>query len=138
MAHYYDDIEAGIVSLLQSATKAKVVYDYEETKPTGYPAITVTPSDGEAEFLDTMRVRRDFVFTIKVYQERIEAKPQGAEQIMRALVDQILSLFDDPANTTLGNTVVYMKPVKSKWGYLQAPDADVRSCEITLFGEVAQ
>jgi hypothetical protein len=31
-----------------------------------------------------------------------------------------------------------MKPVKTQWGYLQVPDADVRSCNITLIGEAAQ
>lgn len=138
MAHYYADIKAGIVTLLQSATKAKVVYDYEETKPSGYPAITVTPMEGEAEFLDTIRVRRDFTFSVKIYQERLEATPSGAETIITNLVDQVISLCDDFSNTTLSNTVVFLLPVKTKWGYLAAPDADVRSCEITLIGEAAQ
>lgn len=138
MAHYYTDIKAGIVLMLQNATKAKVVYDYEETKPSGYPCITVTPLEGEAEFLDTVRVRRDFTFSVRIYQERLEATPSGAESIITSMVDQILALCDDFSNTTLSNTVVFLLPVKTKWGYLQAPDADVRSCEITLIGEAAQ
>jgi hypothetical protein len=124
--------------LLANSTKAKVVYNYEEVKPAGYPAITVTPIDGEAEFLDNTRVRRDFQFSVKLYQERIEAGPQAAERIMTSLVDEVLALFDDKNNTTLSNTVIFMKPVKVKWGYLAVPDADVRSCEILLIGEVAQ
>jgi hypothetical protein len=138
MSHYYADIKAGIVSALSQATKAKNIYDYENTKPAGYPAITVTPVDGEAEFLDTQRVRRDFIFSVKLYQERLEVGPSEAERIMTNLVDQAVSVFDNFSNTTLGNTVIFMKPVKVKWGYLAAPDADVRSCEITLIGEVAQ
>ncbi len=138
MANYYTEIKAGIVTVLTQATKAKKVYDYEETKPAGYPAITVTPVDGEAEFLDTDRMRRDFVFSVKVYQERLDVGASEAERIMTSLVDQIISIFDSKANTTLNNSVIFMKPVKVKWGYLQVPDADVRSCEITLIGEVAQ
>lgn len=138
MAHYYADIKAGIVTVLTSATKAKHVYDYEEVKPAGYPCITVTPIEGEAEFLDTTRVRRDFIFSVKIYQERIEVGASEAERIITNMVDQVIGLFDDFANTTLSNTVVFMKPVKTKWGYLAAPDADVRSCDITLIGEAAQ
>lgn len=138
MSHYYADIKAGIVSVLSSATKAKRVYDYEETKPVGYPAITVTPMEGEAEFLDTQRVRRDFTFSVKIYQERVEVGASEAERVITALVDQVISIFDDFSNTTLVNTVVFMKPVKTKWGYLAVPDADVRSCDITLIGEAAQ
>lgn len=138
MAQYFTNIKAGIVTLLQSATKAKVVYNYEEPQPTGYPAIMVVPTDGEATFLDTQRVRRDFTFDVKLYQERVEVGAQEAERIMTNLVDQIISLFDDFTNTSLSNTVVFMKPVKVKWGYLNVPDADVRSCEITLIGEAAQ
>lgn len=138
MAHYYTDIKAGLVTLLGSSTKAKRVYNYEEVKPAGYPAITVTPIEGEAEFLDNERMRRDFIFSVKLYQERIEAGASEAERIMTALVDEVIALFDDKNNASLNNTVIFIKPVKVKWGYLAAPDADVRSCEITLIGEVAQ
>lgn len=138
MSHYYADVKAGIVSTLANATKAKHIYDYEEVKPVGYPAITVTPVEGEAEFLDTIRVRRDFIFSVKLYQERLEVGASEAERIMTALVDQVVSIFDDFSNTTLVNTVVFMKPVKVKWGYQAVPDADVRSVEITLIGEAAQ
>lgn len=138
MAQYYTNIKAGIVTLLVSASKAKVVYNYEEPKPSGYPAIMVVPIEGEAQFLDTMRVRRDFIFNVKLYQERVEVGASEAERIMTSLVDQVVALFDDFNNTSLSNTVVFMKPVKVKWGYLNVPDADVRSCEITLIGEAAQ
>lgn len=138
MAHYFADIKAGIVSVLQASTKVKNIYNFEQTKPGGYPAITVTSLEGNAEFLDTQRVRRDFSFSVKCYQERVEVGASEAERILTALVDEVVGIFDNFANTTLNNTVVYMKPVSMKWGYLNVPDADIRSCDITLIGEAAQ
>lgn len=138
MAQYYANIKAGLITILTQATKAKRVYDYEETKPVGYPCITVTPVEGESEFLDTQRVRRDFIYSVKLYQERVEVGASEAERILTALVDQVVEIFDSESNTTLNNTVIFVRPVKVKWGYLNVPDADVRSCEITLHGVVAQ
>lgn len=138
MSHYITDVKAGIVSVLTQSTKAKKVYDYEETKPTGYPCIMVVPFDGQSAFLDTMRYRWDFAYTLKCYQERVEVGASEAERILTALVDEVLGVFDNSTNTTLGNTVVFVKPAKYKWGYLNVPDADVRSCEITIVGEAAQ
>lgn len=138
MSHYIADVKAGIVSVLTQSTKAKKVYDYEETKPQGYPCIMVTPLEGDSEFLDTMRYKWDFGFTLRCYQERLEVGASEAERILTALVDEVLSVFDTTTNSTLNNTVVFVKPAKYKFGYLQSPDADVRSCEITLVGEAAQ
>jgi hypothetical protein len=38
-------------------------------------------------------VRRDFVFSVKIYQERVEVGASEAERIMTALVDQIYRYF---------------------------------------------
>ena len=138
MSHYYTDIKAGIIQVLQQSTNVKQIYNYVNTQPAGYPSINVYPTDGEAEFLDTMRVKRDFMFTVQCLQERVNVGASQAELIMTTLVDEIVNIFDNPTNTTLGNTVVFCKPVKTKWGYLTVPDADVRLCEITLIAEAAQ
>jgi hypothetical protein len=138
MSHYYNDIKAGIITVLQATTKVKQIYNFEQIQPAGYPTINVFPTDGDAQFLDTSRVRRQFMFTCQLLQERLEVGPSEAERIMTSLVDQVISIFDDATNTTLNNTVIFCHPVKNKWGYLNVPDADVRSCEITLIAEVAQ
>lgn len=138
MAHYFTDIKAAIIVALQAATKVRDIYDYEETKPGGYPCITVTPSAGDGEFLDTTRIQRAFEFTIRVYQERVQAGAKEAERIITSLVDEILPLFEGAGVINLTNTVQFVKPPATKWGYLQDPDADVRTCEITVTGIVAQ
>lgn len=138
MSHYFRDVKAGVLAVVNQSTKVKAIYDYEETKPSGYPAVTITPVRGEAEFLDTMRYQRDFGFRIMCYQERLEATPSGAEGILTDLVDELIALFEAVGNTTLSNTVVFTRPVSVNFGYLNVPDADVRSAEINLIARAAQ
>lgn len=129
----YSTIKPQIKSILEtSVTKARVVYDYAEPNPSGYPAITVENYDGDGQFIDTGRNRRKYIFRITVMQERIKVGASEAERITGALVDQIISTFDDRTNITLNNTVIFANPIPSKWGYIQAPDVDVRTAEILL------
>lgn len=133
----YTAIKPEIKSIIQTnITKARAVYDYAEPNPTGYPAITIENFDGEGEFIDTGRNRRKYIFRITVMQERIKVGVSEAERITAALVDQIISTFDDRANLTLNNSVIFANPIPSKWGYIQAPDVDVRTAEILLVATV--
>lgn len=129
----YATIKAQIKSIIQTnITTANVVYDYAEKNPTGYPAITIESYDGEGEFIDTGRNKRKYIFRILVMQERLNVSPSEAERITQALVDQLITIFDDRTNITLNNTVIFAMPIPSKWGYIQAPDVDIRTAEVLL------
>lgn len=129
----YTNQKAAIVSTLRtSISKAKVVYDYAERNPSGYPAINVESYDGSGEFADTGRNRRKRFYRITVMVERIKLGPSEAERITNSLVDQIISVFDDRNNLTLNNTADFAYPIPSKFGYISAPDIDVRSAEIII------
>lgn len=138
MANYFTQIKAQLKTILQTSTKAKVVYDYVEPKPSGYPAVIVTPFESTSEFLDTTRNREGYIFKFNVQQERVEIGASEAERIITSLVDEIISIFDSSNNFNIGNTVVFAHPVQTKWGYISAPDVDVRSCEITIECVAAQ
>jgi hypothetical protein len=125
--------KAAIVSILQAnITDANVIYNYVETNPSGYPAINVEFYDGTGEFADTGRNRRKRIYRITCMQERVNVGASEAERILGAMQDQILSVFDNRTNITLNNTCDFAYPVPSKWGYIQAPDIDVRTVEILL------
>lgn len=129
----YSNIGTQIVAIIkQNVTNVNNVYDYIERNPAGYPAICVEAYDGKGEFADTGRNRRSYIFRIIVQQERTTAGAAGSERIMRNLVDQLLSVFDNRANLTLNNSCDFATPIPSKWGYIQAPDIDVRSAEIII------
>lgn len=129
----YTNQKAAIVSILQTnITTANVVYNYIEPNPSGYPAIMVEYYDGQGEFADTGRNRRSRVYRITCMQERVKVGPKEAERILASLVDQIIGIFDDRTNLRLSNTCDFAYPIPSKWGYIQAPDIDVRTAEILL------
>ncbi len=139
MSHYFADVKAAIVDILRTqCLTPKHVYDYEESQPVGYPAVTVTPTDGNGTFIDTMRNRREFVFKVLCTQERIDMGPAEAERILTKVVDEVLAVFESQAANNLNNTVVFTDPPKVKWGYMTVPDAEVRSCEITITAIAAQ
>lgn len=129
----YSTIKAQIVSILQSQiTKANYVYSYEERKPAGYPAITVTNYDGNGEFADTSRNRREYIFRILCMQEITETTMATAESSLADMIDQIITTFDSSTYYNLNNTCQFAIPAPSKWGYVQVPEIEVRSAEVIL------
>jgi hypothetical protein len=129
----YSNIKTQVVSILRTnITDAKAIYSYVERNPSGYPAINVDWSDGNAQFADTTRNRRKRILRITCMQERINVGPSEAERIMENMADQIIAVFDNRTNLSLNNAVDFALPIPSKWGYIQAPDIDVRTVEILL------
>lgn len=125
-----------IVAILNGVSEIKYVYDYEEAEPSGYPCATVTPADQNASFADTSRNERHYIFSIKVKQERTSQGANKSENIMRGLVDSLVSTFD--ANYNLNNACNFAHPIPSRWFYQSAPDVDVRVAEIILEAIVVQ
>lgn len=125
--------KAAIVAILRAnITKAKVVYDYTERNPSGYPCIMVENFDGSGAFADTSRNRRKRYYRITCMQERVKVGASEAERILTAMIDQMIGVFDSRTNLDLTNTADFAYPMPSKWGYIQAPDIDVRTAEIII------
>ena len=143
-------IKAAIIDVLNQAALVNKnwVYTYEPTIPSGFPAISVTASDGDGKFADTQRNRRNYIFKIRCYQERQTVGTQGnlvpqaeAERILVELVDQLIAVFDNFQNYNLKSEVpnlIFVTPVPSKWGYATAPNPDVRIADIMLNAVVVQ
>lgn len=139
MSHYFTDTKAAIVAFLNTSTKVRNIYAYENTKPDGYPAICVTSSTSpRAVFIDTMRTDRDFEFIIRVYQERAEVGAAQADIIVDGLVDELIAIFESVTAENLNNTVTITQPPTVRFGYLNDPNSDVRTAELTLTGRTAQ
>ncbi len=131
----YTNIGNQIQSIIQagiSGVDPGNVYNFVKRNPAGYPSISIEAFDGAGQFLDTGRNRRTFIFRIICSQERTNVGEDEAERILRQLVDQLLTLFDSRTNLNLNNSCNFAHPIPSKWGYIQAPDIDVRSAEILL------
>jgi hypothetical protein len=129
----YTEIGNQIETILKdNITNVNYIYNYVETNPEGYPSISIEAFDGNGQFLDTGRNRRNRMFRLICMQERIKVGASESERIMRALVDQVVATFDSRTNLTLNNSCEFATPIPSKWGYVQAPDIDIRSAEIIL------
>lgn len=134
MASDLVNISAAIVSKLQGVSGLNGVYDYEPDKPTSgqYPFATVTWLREEGQFADTIRNIRTHIFAVRVYQERTGAAfgNSKAETLIRTICDSILTVFD--ADTTLGGTVKFVKPLKTNLNYVNREIGDVRVAEFLL------
>jgi hypothetical protein len=129
----YTNQKAAIVSIIRTnITEAKVVYNFTERNPSGYPAVMVEFYDGSGEFADTGRNRRKRIYRIICMQERVNVGASEAERILGNLVDHLISVFDDRNNLNLTNTCNFAFPIPSKWGYIQAPDVDIRTAEVLI------
>lgn len=128
----YVSLSAAIKAKIQTSTTidSAYVYDYAISKPGGYPAVTIVPSEMQAHFADTGRNERHWFFDVKVYQERIRAGEDAAERILRQTVDELITLFD--ADMTLGGACAFCRPIPARWAFVQAPDVDTRVASIML------
>lgn len=132
----WNDISAAIVAMIKTSdnVKSAAVYDYAKSGMEHYPTITVTPYENiDPSFADTVRNRREYVFAIRVYQERLEQGEEDSERIMRTLVDDLISIFDADVylNTTLqGRGFAY--PIPSRWTFVQGEQVETRMAEILI------
>lgn len=133
----WDELSTGIINVITGSTaidSTVALFDYARTQMPAYPAITVYPSDSQAQFGDTSRNERHYTFSIRAYQERTKTGEQASEQTMRRLSDSLIALFD--ANPYLDNNRLngrgFCRPIPSVWKFAQAEQVDIRIAEVLL------
>lgn len=133
MANDINNISTAIVTKLNGISGLNGVYNYEVNAPTNgqYPFATVTMKSEDGQFGDTVRNIRTHTFIIRVFQERLEASTgnEKAERLIRSICDSILTAFDN--DTTLGNVVKFVRPLKADFRYVSRESGDVRVAEFT-------
>lgn len=138
----WNELSAAIVAKIQTSSEitSSNVFDYAKSKMTEYPCITVTPLDNaETYFADTQRDGRTYNFAIRVYQERMEQGEEASERIMRTIVDDLISKFDN--DVYLGATLQgrgFCRPIPSVWQFVQGEQVNTRMAEIILSCVVIQ
>lgn len=137
----WNELSAAIVTLVKTSNQVDPtqVYDYAKSNMDHYPTITVTGGgNSEAAFSDTVRNTRNYSFNIDVYQERTEFGEDKAEEVLRNVVDSLITIFD--ANVHLNDTLLgrgYAKPINGDWGYT-GEQLNTRSARIIISCEVIQ
>jgi len=138
----WNELSAAIVDVIQTSNEvdSDQVFDYAKSKMDHYPTITVTPLDNsDTYFADTSRDGRTYNFAIRVYQERMEQGEEASERIMRTIVDDLISKFDN--DIYLGSTLQgrgFCRPIPSVWQFVQGEQVNTRMAEIILSCVVIQ
>ena len=138
----WNELSAAIVTLIKTSNEvdSTQVFDYAKSNMEHYPCITVTPLDNtDTYFADTSRDGRTYNFAIRVYQERMEQGESDSERIMRTIVDDLISKFDN--DVYLGATLQgrgFCKPIPSRWAFVQGEQVNTRMAEIILACVVIQ
>lgn len=138
----WQELSTGIKAIVVQCTKidSAYVYEYAKNNINGYPAVTITPSDGDGDFADTRRNKRTYTFSVRVHQERTKAGDEKSERIMREIVDDLIELFD--ANYYLDGARLqgrgFARPIPSTWAFVQTEQSDVRVAEILIACSVIQ
>lgn len=138
----WNELSAAIVTLIKTSNEvdSTQVFDYAKSKMEHYPCITVTPLDNtDTYFADTSRDGRTYNFAIRVYQERMEQGESDSERIMRTIVDDLISKFDN--DIYLGATLQgrgFCKPIPSRWAFVQGEQVNTRMAEIIVSCVVIQ
>lgn len=134
MATNVVDISTVIVTKLGGISGLNGIYNYEPDKPTSgqYPFATVTPTSFNGRFGDTQRNIRNYIFAVRVYQERAAsgAGNAKAERLIREMIDEITTAFD--MDTTLSGTVKMAVPIRGDLTYEPREVGDTRVCEIEI------
>lgn len=127
----WQDIRQKILDVIQAnSTKLQSVYRTDRSKFDGYPAAIIAPSDHESDYEDTKTYELTFVFTVTVFQSIADVGEDQADITLEKVVDELITLFLD--RRVLGNTVEWVLPVNSRWGYQDRPDGQVRVAELKL------
>lgn len=112
---------------------------YEKTNFRGFPAVTVSMSGNENDFISSTGNKRVYVFIVRIY-EQTENVPtpdlisdnakQRAEDILGRVVSDMLDAFDQFYE--FGGAADYMRAAPSAWGYAKIGSGWARTAEIKL------
>ena len=137
----WQTLSAAIVAKVATSSyiESSLIFDYAKTNLDGFPAVTVVPSTGDGVFADTVRNRRSYIFSIKVYQEQLEQGREDSERIMRTIVDDLIDKFD--ADSYLDNALQgrgYAKPIPGNWDFILGENTVQRVAEILIDCQVIE
>jgi hypothetical protein len=128
----FKNIRSSIKNIITAqADKVAIVYDYEASTFSKFPAVVVAPSENQADYGDTAKDKDTFVFKLRAYfLVKDEADHPRAERVLEAVVDQLLTLFRQ--RDVLGGACDWLTPSPSVWQYEIRGEAIYRMAEITL------
>ena len=130
----YGEIRTKIIdtiTTLVTTGKLGSVYRTDRSQFSAYPAAVVVPSQNEADYASTApdANKETYIFTIRVHYPITEGQ-DTADIALEGAIDELIETFRD--RRALGDTVDWVAPVPSIWGYQDRPDGQMRVAELTI------
>ncbi len=125
-------VKAKLDALSGSGQILAQVYQYHETAPAGFPAVTFEPSNHNNVAFTTTDNLRGYAFDIIVYQEfsALTMTRDAALGILRRAVDAIVTAFD--ADINLSGACDYTLPLPGNFGFMEGANGSQLWATLTL------
>lgn len=81
------------------------VSKYPKIKFTGYPSVTITPSDNENNYETTSENERIYAWKVRVFYETKDSGIDGALDALYPLVDAVMDKIDQENELSTGQTI---------------------------------
>lgn len=126
------------VAALSSVGK---VYGYEEVKPTGWPAVFITPADMDGEFSSNAENSRLYAYLLLIlfpigedFVPDTEAnRLEYAEAVIASVIDEIVNTMDtDFGLANSDPTVLFMDAADCAWGTYPYEGGVAKAAQINL------
>lgn len=131
-------IRSLLITRINNLATVQAVYGYEETHPSGYPAVFVVPANMDGEFVTTNENRRVYSFSIRVIYPTGQNLPKDAsktpveyaEDTINDVIDDIINDVDKNYELD-GTTVLFVSAADCVWGFVDYEGGQVATCDIT-------
>ena len=125
-----------IKTVLIANDNIQEVWDFEQDKFNGLPAVVIVPSNNEADYNTSNQNERIYAFVIRCFISRTLEGAEVAEKNTRDLVGSIIDDFDKDylfsgLVVSTGYTFINVFAAPTAWGY-SGEDDEYRVAEVTL------
>jgi len=133
----YKIIKDKLLSVIGAIDKIQVIKGYSTLELSGYPAVTIYPSNqSQAEYDTTIDNKRYYTFTISAFYDLPNQGMETAQDALFDLVDDIMDALDDNEFLTgislpADYTMVGIRPTFTMWGTTKAGDKELLVADVT-------
>lgn len=133
-------VKQAVMDIISALPSVKQTYGHEEFDPQGWPAVFVTASNMDGEFVDTSHNSRFYSYRITIVfpiSQDMPGLPAGtnrleyAEQTIATVLDEIINAVDTDFELS-GSPALYMEAADAEWGEASIEIGIVKAVQVTL------
>lgn len=137
MSYDLTTIRANLKTLLQTVTEITNVYDYNNSKPAGYPAIIFDITENQSDMLTDTENIRTITFTAYILSEITVAGLDTSKGILDIATKQVVTALEKITNMTLSGSVDWIMPTVGVRQEFSTPEGSVLAQELKIQAKVS-